>query len=281
MPLAGNQSLAVAALSYEGQLNLGVLSDPVACPDVEVFCAGVLANFQSLLVRTESEPHLQLEVGPAGGYRPRGELVVTRNVMGLSGGPVVRRRPIQQQTGQGSPAEPWGMAASQDQGHHVWRPSFLHIHQPSDHTSSISTTSKAESHSGKAESMTPHSGSPGVGGGHPGDLARRVSHRRIELGMTIEELAKHAGVDPTYLSYFERNADARLSAGTLNLLALALNTTPLDLKVESSIALWGREGPATIRLSRPSRGSSVRLISERAEWDESCSPWGGDRSLSL
>ena len=58
VPLAGNQSLAVAALSYEGQLNLGVLSDPVACPDVEVFCAGVLANFQSLLVRTEREPHL-------------------------------------------------------------------------------------------------------------------------------------------------------------------------------------------------------------------------------
>ena len=34
MPLAGNQSLAVAALSYEGQLNLGVLSDPVTCRDV-------------------------------------------------------------------------------------------------------------------------------------------------------------------------------------------------------------------------------------------------------
>jgi transcriptional regulator with XRE-family HTH domain len=91
-------------------------------------------------------------------------------------------------------------------------------------------TSKTESHSGKAESMTLHSESPGVGGGHPGDLARRVSHRRIELGMTIEELAKQAGVDPTYLSYFERNADARLSAGTLLLLALALDTTPLDLQ---------------------------------------------------
>jgi len=92
------------------------------------------------------------------------------------------------------------------------------------------TTLKAERHSGKAENMTHHSDSPGVGGAHPGDLARRVSHRRIELGITIEELAKHAGVDPTYLSYFERNADARLSAGTLNLLALALDTTPLDLQ---------------------------------------------------
>lgn len=78
--------------------------------------------------------------------------------------------------------------------------------------------------------MTPQTDSPGVGGAHPGDLARRVSHRRIELGMTIEELAKHAGVDPNYLSYFERNADARLSAGTLLLLAFALGTTPLELQ---------------------------------------------------
>ncbi len=57
VPLAGNQSLAVAALSYEGQLNLGVLSDPVTCPDVEVFCAGVLASFQSLVRRAEGAPH--------------------------------------------------------------------------------------------------------------------------------------------------------------------------------------------------------------------------------
>ena len=37
MPLIGNSSLAVAALSYEGQLGLGVLSDPATCPDVEIF----------------------------------------------------------------------------------------------------------------------------------------------------------------------------------------------------------------------------------------------------
>ena len=91
--------------------------------------------------------------------------------------------------------------------------------------------------------------------------------------MTIEELAKQAGVDPTYLSYFERNADARLSAGTLLLLALALDTTPVDLQGGSLITPRGREGPATIRLSRHSRGSSVRLIYKRAEWDELCSPW--------
>ena len=64
---------------------------------------------------------------------------------------------------------------------------------------------------------------------NPGDLARRVTLRRTELGLTIEELAQRSGVDPNYLAYFERNADARLSAGSLFLVALALETTPLAL----------------------------------------------------
>jgi WS/DGAT/MGAT family acyltransferase len=53
LPLVGNQSLAVAALSYEGQLNLGVLSDPVTCPDAAVFCAGVQTCHESLVARSQ------------------------------------------------------------------------------------------------------------------------------------------------------------------------------------------------------------------------------------
>ena len=64
----------------------------------------------------------------------------------------------------------------------------------------------------------------------PGDLARRVSHRRTELGMSVDELAKRAGMDPGYLRYFERSPDARLSAGTMLLVAFALDTTPLVLE---------------------------------------------------
>lgn len=64
----------------------------------------------------------------------------------------------------------------------------------------------------------------------PGDLARRILHRQNELGISTEELAQRAGIDPTYLKYFETSADARLSAGTLNLIALALDTSPLALQ---------------------------------------------------
>ncbi len=86
----------------------------------------------------------------------------------------------------------------------------------------------------------------------PGDLARRVIHRRNELGLTTEELAKRVGIDPTYLKYFERNADARLSAGTLNLIALALGTSP--------IALTG-----AISTERPGRGERAAPVARKSD----------------
>ncbi len=60
----------------------------------------------------------------------------------------------------------------------------------------------------------------------PGDLSRRISHRRQELGLSVEELAEQAGVDPGYLRYFEVSSQARLSVGTLELVARALCTAP-------------------------------------------------------
>ena len=69
-----------------------------------------------------------------------------------------------------------------------------------------------------------------VSGSHPSDLARRAAARREEMGLSVEELASRTGIDPGYLAYFESNADARLSGGTLLLLALALDTTPFELE---------------------------------------------------
>lgn len=56
-----------------------------------------------------------------------------------------------------------------------------------------------------------------------------MAQRRLELGKTIDEVAEQAGIDPAYLRYFERSSDARLSAGTMLLLAMALDTTPEQL----------------------------------------------------
>ncbi len=67
-------------------------------------------------------------------------------------------------------------------------------------------------------------------GSHVGDLARRLSHRRTELGLSTEELAIRAGVDARFLAYFEQSADGTLSAGALRRLAVALDTTPFVLE---------------------------------------------------
>jgi transcriptional regulator with XRE-family HTH domain len=63
-----------------------------------------------------------------------------------------------------------------------------------------------------------------------GDLARRVVHRRNELGLTTEELARQAGVDAWFLAYFEQSSDSSLTSGALMRIAVALQTTPLALE---------------------------------------------------
>lgn len=63
----------------------------------------------------------------------------------------------------------------------------------------------------------------------PGDLSRRITHRRQELGLSVEELAEQAGIDPRFLHYFESSSQGGLSVGTLEMVAHALRTSPLVL----------------------------------------------------
>jgi transcriptional regulator with XRE-family HTH domain len=58
-----------------------------------------------------------------------------------------------------------------------------------------------------------------------GDLGRRVAERRRELGMTTEQVALRAGMDPTYLGSLERHPSPQLSMAGLWRLAAALDTT--------------------------------------------------------
>jgi len=57
-----------------------------------------------------------------------------------------------------------------------------------------------------------------------GDFARRVASRQTALGLSTQELAIRAGMDPGYLEYLERSADTSTS-GALLRLADALDTT--------------------------------------------------------
>lgn len=66
--------------------------------------------------------------------------------------------------------------------------------------------------------------------GEPGDLGRRVRERRHELGLTRDEVAERAAMDPGYLHYLEQRADAQPSSTTMMHLAAALKTTVMRLQ---------------------------------------------------
>ena len=48
MPVMGNLTLVVAALSYAGQLNLTAVADHDYCPDLEIFSRGVRSALDDL-----------------------------------------------------------------------------------------------------------------------------------------------------------------------------------------------------------------------------------------
>jgi nitroimidazol reductase NimA-like FMN-containing flavoprotein (pyridoxamine 5'-phosphate oxidase superfamily) len=58
-----------------------------------------------------------------------------------------------------------------------------------------------------------------------GDLARRVAHRRRELGLSREEVARRAGITVAYLEFLEHSPSVALSRGQVIRLAKALGTT--------------------------------------------------------
>ncbi|MGC5014319.1 pyridoxamine 5'-phosphate oxidase family protein [Streptosporangium sp. DT93] len=81
----------------------------------------------------------------------------------------------------------------------------------------------------------------------PGDLGRRIARRREDLGLTREELALRAGIDPGYLAYLEE-AVASPNPGTVNRVATALDTRPEEL-------LGGSTGPPPGGGTRPGQGT--------------------------
>lgn len=79
----------------------------------------------------------------------------------------------------------------------------------------------------------------------PGDLGRRVAHRRRELGLSREEVARRAGVAAGYLDYLEHSPAVAIPRGSLIRLADALETSVKVLRggrVDRPPGL-GRAGP--------------------------------------
>lgn len=56
VPLVGNTTIGVGALSYAGQFNLTVVTDYDACPDLDVFVAGLRHTLDQLTVEATNRP---------------------------------------------------------------------------------------------------------------------------------------------------------------------------------------------------------------------------------
>ena len=73
VPIAGNLSVGVAALSYGGQLTVGLLADPESCPDLGVLAGGISDSFSALIsaagVRSgdPARQGVEHEIGTLGG----------------------------------------------------------------------------------------------------------------------------------------------------------------------------------------------------------------------
>jgi transcriptional regulator with XRE-family HTH domain len=76
------------------------------------------------------------------------------------------------------------------------------------------------------------------------DLGRRVSERRRELGLSLEELARRAGMDPIYLGRLETSASSELTRMALLKLAIALDTTIDFLSGSGTQAPPGQANPS-------------------------------------
>jgi WS/DGAT/MGAT family acyltransferase len=67
MPVMGNLTLVVAALSYAGQLNLTAVADRDSCPDLELFAHGVRNAIDDLARTVHAPAPVRYEISPVTG----------------------------------------------------------------------------------------------------------------------------------------------------------------------------------------------------------------------
>ncbi len=91
-------------------------------------------------------------------------------------------------------------------------------------------------------------------------IARRVRHRRAELGLTARELAERSGLSPRFVSQLE-NGQANIAIGRLDAVAVALGLDVADLVASED---WlAQRAPGAIESSRVPEARPVALLGMR------------------
>jgi diacylglycerol O-acyltransferase len=69
VPIVGNVSLGVGALTYAGQYNITAVADREACPDIESFADGVRRSLDRLAVSVLVGSATESGLGPGHAWR--------------------------------------------------------------------------------------------------------------------------------------------------------------------------------------------------------------------
>jgi nitroimidazol reductase NimA-like FMN-containing flavoprotein (pyridoxamine 5'-phosphate oxidase superfamily) len=93
-----------------------------------------------------------------------------------------------------------------------------------------------------------------------GDLGRRVAERRHDLGLTTQEVATRAGMDPHYLGRLERSPAPQLPGSALWRLAAALDTSVAALTGSGMEAPPGRADPSERPVLEPLSPEECRTL---------------------
>ena len=93
----------------------------------------------------------------------------------------------------------------------------------------------------------------------PGDLSKRIAQRRVELGLSVAQVAARAGLSLRYLEYLERYP-ARPAPAALRQLAAALRTTPAALLGAGADVPPGHRRPADLRVISELRPAECRRL---------------------
>lgn len=91
VPLVGNVTIGIGAVSYAGQFNLTIVADHDACPDIDVFAKGIQRSLDELSGAMSQEPTMGRRADEGPPWQSGG---ANRTSSGLGGGPKQSTTPV-------------------------------------------------------------------------------------------------------------------------------------------------------------------------------------------
>lgn len=100
------------------------------------------------------------------------------------------------------------------------------------------------------------------------NIGKNIKSRRIDLGLTLEEVAKIVGVSRQTIQRYESGVIASIPSDRIEKLAQALNTTPAFVMFGNRVAPTHKKGTRIPVLGRVAAGIPIEAIEDVDDWEE-------------